>query len=245
MRRLPVIVVAVTLSLAATSALIAASPGVSAAAGSLQSRYRAAIAYAETRDVHYVSKASQTGVVLRVVGNTGATSGTQSLTVKHGSTVEDFTVSVIGPTAYLEGNAVALSSIIGLTAAQSTSYADRWLSFPVGNATLDQLISGLLDKDVSAELALAGPYTQGSVMTIGGHRAQGIKGFTSDTSGTKVPTTLYVESGAVPRPLLEVTSPGKGSTDPAATVTFTHWGQTTHVTTPAGSVSLLGLIPAG
>ena len=77
MRRFPVIVGAVTCTLA-----LAASPGVSGAAGNAQATYKAALAYAATQNVHYVSKATQGAAVLSVTGDTSPTAGTQSLIVK-------------------------------------------------------------------------------------------------------------------------------------------------------------------
>jgi hypothetical protein len=245
MRRLPVIVGAVTLSVAASAATIIASPDVSGATSSLQSTYKAALAYAGTQNVHYVSKATQQGAILQVVGDTGSTSGKESLVVTEGSTVEKLTTVLVGSTGYIQANSSALKTILGLTSKQSTTYANRWLSFPAGNQSLGQLVSGLRNKDVATELELAGPYTAGSIKTIDGHAAQGINGTTNDSSGKKVPTTLYVETGGTPRPLAEVTSPGKGSTDPAATVTFSNWGQATHVTKPTHTVALLSLVPKG
>ncbi len=245
MRRVQVIVGAVTVSLAASVAAIAASPGVSGATSSAQSTYAAAVAYAGTQNVHYVSKATQQGVSLRDVGDTGSTSGTRSLVVTRGSKVEKLTTALVGSTGYLRGNATGLTSILGLSSEEAATYGDKWLSFPTGNKTLDQLVSGLRNKDVAAELTLSGPFTFGSVKTIGGHRAQGIQGFTNDSAGKKVPTTLYVETGSTPRPMQEVTSPGKGASDPTANVTFSNWGQSTHVAKPTHAVSLLSLAPAG
>src|ERR1700675_943182 len=77
MRRFPVIVGAVTCTLA-----LAASPGVSGAAGNPQATDKDALAYAATQNVHYVSKATQGAAVLSVTGDTSPTAGTQSLIVK-------------------------------------------------------------------------------------------------------------------------------------------------------------------
>jgi hypothetical protein len=138
-----------------------------------------------------------------------------------------------------------LREILGLTAKQSTTYANTWLSFPTGNQTLDQLISGLRNKDVATELKLSGPYSLGGTKTIDGHAAQAIKGFTSDSSNKKIATTLYVETGSTPRPLQEVTEPGKGTKVIDGSVTFSNWGQKTHVAKPTHTVSLLSLAPVG
>jgi hypothetical protein len=119
------------------------------------------------------------------------------------------------------------------------------LSFPTGNQQLDALVSGLRNKDVAAELKMSGPFSFGPATTIGGQAAQAVKGFISDSTGKKVATTLYVQTGSTPRPLQEVTTSTPGKTSVAGSVTFSNWGQQTHVSKPSHSVSLLSLAPAG
>jgi hypothetical protein len=245
MRRISVTVGAVTCTLIAAAASIAGSPGPAGAATSAQATYNAAVAYAGTQDVHYVSNATQGTAVLKVIGDTGPTSGALSLTVKHGATSERLSAKVIGSTGYLLGNAAALTGIIGVTAKQGTTYANKWLSFPTGNQTLDQLVSGLRNKDVAAELKLSGPFVFGRPKTIDGHATLAIVGSSTDSTGKKFPTTLYVESGTPHRPLLEVSNPGPGTTAIDGSVAFSNWGQKTQVTKPAHAVSLLSLVPSG
>jgi hypothetical protein len=241
MRRIPLIVGAVMLSFVATAGVIAVSSGVSAAASSAQSTYKAAIAFAGTEDVHYASYAKQQGAVLRAAGDTSPTAGSVSLTVKNGTVLEALTVTLVGSTGYLRGNAAALTKILGLSASQSTTYADKWLSFPTSNSSLDQLASGLRNKDVSAELKLSGPFSTVAGKTIDGHATQGVRGYTTGSSNTKVATTLYVETGGTPRPLEEVSNSGTGSKAVDGSVTFSNWGQKTHVTKPSHAVSILSL----
>ena len=189
MRRFPVIVGAVTCTLATTAGALAASPGVSGAAGNAQATYKAALAYAATQNVHYVSKATQGAAVLSVTGDTSPTAGTQSLIVKSTAATETLTTALIGKTGYVRGNGAGLAHILGLTAAEATTYTNKWLSFPTGNQQLDALVSGLRNKDVAAELKMSGPFSFGPATTIGGQSAQAVQGFISDSTGKKVATT--------------------------------------------------------
>jgi hypothetical protein len=245
MRRISVIVGAVTCTLVSAVGAAAGSVGPAGATTSAQATYNAAVTYAGTQNVHYVSHATEGTAVLTVTGDTGPTSGALSLTVKNGATSEKMTAKLIGTTGYLQGNAAALTKIIGLTAKEGSTYANKWLSFPTGNQTLDQLVSGLRNKDVAAELKLSGPFVFGHSKTIEGHAALAIVGSSTDSTGKKIPTTLYVESGSPSRPLLEVSDPGAGKTAINGTVSFSNWGQQTNVTKPAHAVSLLSLVPAG
>ena len=183
MRRFPVIVGAVTCTLATTAGALAASPGVSGAAGNAQATYKAALAYAATQNVHYVSKATQGAAVLSVTGDTSPTAGTQSLIVKSTAATETLTTALIGKTGYVRGNGAGLAHILGLTAAEATTYTNKWLSFPTGNQQLDALVSGLRNKDVAAELKMSGPFSFGPATTIGGQAAQAVQGFISDSTG--------------------------------------------------------------
>ena len=205
----------------------------------------AAIKAVGTKGVHFESTALQSGISLTVVGDTGATSGAQQLTVKKGSTTEHMSAVVVGSTGYIKGNAAALHNVIGLTSAQSSKYANQWLSFPTSNTSLEELVSGLLNSQVSSELQMSGPFTYGTATTVHGQAALVVRGSVSTESGSKVPTVLYVPATGAPLPIEEVTNPGKssGSSDIHGTVTFSKWGEATSEKAPTHSVSLLKLVP--
>ncbi|HUC05302.1 MAG TPA: hypothetical protein VL961_07870, partial [Acidimicrobiales bacterium] len=104
-----------------------------------QAEYNAAIKAVGTKGVHFASTALQTGVHLTVVGDTGTTSGAQTLVVKNGNSTEHMNAVVVGSTGYVNGNAAALHHVIGLTSSQSSKYAGKWLSFPASNSSLGEL----------------------------------------------------------------------------------------------------------
>ncbi len=138
--------------------------------------YTATIKATHGHGVHFVSTATESGTTIHVVGDAGATSGTQTITVKRGSVDEHVQVVRVGPTGYVDANDAALRNVIGLTSAQSSKYAGRWLSFPTSNTALDALIGGLLNSDVASELQMRGPYFYVPSTTIGGQATIGIRG---------------------------------------------------------------------
>jgi hypothetical protein len=237
-------------ALAAPVAVLVAATGVTpagaaSASPSAQSLYDAAIKAATSQGVHFESVATQSGTTLRVSGDTGASSGAQTLTVTKGNALENVTAMVVGSTGYVKGNATALRNIIGFTSAKASKYADRWLFFPTSNQALDSLVAGLKNSDVANELQMAGPYTYGTAQTVGGQHALAIQGSVTDGSGAKVPVILYVPALGTPRPIEQVTNPGasKSSSSIHGTVMFSKWGEKTNETTPAHALSLLKLAP--
>ncbi len=213
---------------------------------SAQAEYEAAIKTTASRGVHFVSTATQQGVTLTASGETGKTSGTQTITVKGDNVTEHMSAVVLGGTGYVNGNAAALHRIIGLTNAQSSKYADRWLTFPTANSALGELVSGLLNSQVATELQMTGPFTRGASTTVNGVSVLAIDGFASTESGHKVPVVLYVPSTGTPLPVEEVTNPkaSGGSSTIHGTVTFTQWGEVPNISAPAHAFSLLKLVPA-
>jgi hypothetical protein len=232
-------------TLAAAAAGLAAASGSATAATSAKAKYQAAMKAAGAQNVHYVSTATEQGISLEVVGDTGTTSGSQVLEVQKGSTTEELSVLLIGKTGYVRGNVSALEKVLGLTAAQSSAYKNRWLRFPTSTGSLSELVSGLRDSEVAPELEMTGPYTYGGTKTIGGHLTQAIKGTAASSSGTKVPIVLYVEASGTPRPVREVTNPNAKNSAIQGTVTFSNWGESTDPTAPTSSVPLVPLLPTG
>jgi hypothetical protein len=236
-------------TLAALGVLATGTPPVGAASAPTQSspqaEYQAAIKAASNQGVHFVSVASQGGVTIHVTGDTGATSGAQTLTVTNGKLSEHVSAMVVGSTGYVKANSTALHYVIGLTTSQANKYANKWLSFPTSNSGLEQLVTGLLSSQVSSEVQMSGPYTFGPVTTIGGQQAVPIHGTVKTDSGSKETVVLYVSATGKPTPIEEVTNPGASKHASAihGTVSFSNWGEKTSEKPPAHSISLLKLAP--
>lgn len=229
--------------------VLAAAP-VSAGAASTgaptaQSLYDAAIKAASNQGVHFTSLATQNGITIHVSGDTGATSGAQTLTVTNGRLTEHVSAIVVGPTGYVNANSTALHYVIGLSTSKSNKYANKWLSFPTSNAGLEQLVSGLLNSQVVSELEMSGPYTYGTATTIGKQRVDALRGSVKTQSGSNEPVILYVSASGTPTPIEEVTNPGASahSSEIHGTVNFSNWGQKISEKAPAHSVSLLKVAP--
>ena len=235
-------------ALGALAALTGVAPVAGAAATpttNAQAEYQAALKAVGRQGVHFSSTASQNGVDIAVSGDTGASSGMEQLVVHSGSLTERMAALVVGATGYVRGNRAALEHVIGLSSAQSSRYANTWLSFPTSQNGLDELVTGLLNSQVSSELEMSGPYRYGADTTVGGRSALSIHGYETTQGGGKVTTILYVPATGAPLPLKEVTNPGDSGGNGAihGTVVFSNWGQ--HITerAPAHSVSLLKLVP--
>jgi hypothetical protein len=231
-------------ALATLTAAPSATAGTASKGPSAQAEYKAAIKAIGTKGVHFESTAVESSISLKVVGDTGATTGAQELTVKNGKITEHMSAVVVGATGYVNGNAAALHHVIGLSNGQSSKYAGQWLSFPTSNSSLEELVGGLLNSQVGTELQMSGPYTYSATSTVHGQHALAVRGYVSSESGSKVPVVLYVPSTGSPLPIEEVTNPGKGGSSIHGTVTFSKWGELTAEKAPGHSVSLLKLVPS-
>jgi hypothetical protein len=237
------IIGALGIGLAATTVSLGALAG-PAGATTATATYTAALHAAGNQSVHFVSSATEDGTSIRVTGDTGATSGSQFLTLRKGKVSETLTVTLVGANGYVKGNSAALVNVLGVTAKQGATYGGKWLSFPTSNAELAQLVTGLHTKDTSAELKMNGPLTFGSATTIDGQSATAIKGTVGTTAANRLPAVLYVATSGDHRPIEEVTNPSKGKSTSAihSTVTLSNWGEKTHESAPSHSTSLLSLV---
>jgi hypothetical protein len=168
------------------------------------------------------------------------------LVVKNKGVTERLTARVIGSTGYVIGNEAALQNVIGLTKAESSKYAGKWLSFPTSNTDLAELVGGLLSSEVGKELQISGPFTVGKSATVSGQKATAIVGSVATESGSKVPVVLYVPASGAPLPLQEVTNSGSrgGKSAIHGIVTFSNWGENKSQPAPSHPFPLLKLAPA-
>ena len=258
LRQNPARIAAVATGLAAAAALaVAAAPDAAGAAATTTTttsagnptataEYNAALKAVGTKGVHFSSVAKQDGATLTVTGDAGSTSGAQTLVVKNKNVTERMSAKVVGSTGYVNGNKAALADVIGLTKAESTKYAGKWLSFPISNTSLAELVGGLLSSEVAKELEVSGPYTLGKSATVAGQQAKGILGSVATESGSKVPVMVYIPASGSPLPIQEVTNAGNagGASAIHGIVTFSNWGEDKSQSAPTGAFSLLKLVPA-
>ena len=231
--------------IAAPAAAAASSATTMASVPSAQATYDAALKAAGRQSVHFESALSQGGVTIQVSGDSGATSGAQTITVKRGNLTEHVKAMVVGKTGYISANATALRFVVGLSNAQASKYANKWLYFPTSNAGLAELVAGLENAQVASELQMIGPFTYGKTTTIEGQRARAIRGYVTSQTGSKVRVVLYVPVSGTQPPIQEVTNPGAPNGSPVVhgTVTLSNWGQKVSQTAPAHAISLLKLNP--
>lgn len=250
-RPLPLRLTAVALGAAACAAPAAfganASPAGAASAPtqSAQAEYEAAVKAATNQTVHFQTDVTQGKVTLEQSGDAGANSGSESLTIRNGKSTEHMDAEVIGKSGYVKGNTTGLQNILGLSAAQARKYQGQWLSFPLSNTNLAQLVGGLLKSQVATELGFSGPFTRAGDSTVNGQKATGIKGSVSTSNGSSVSEILYVPATGKPLPIAEVTNPGAkaGASAVHGTVSFSNWGEQVAVPAPAHSVPLSKLAP--
>jgi hypothetical protein len=248
MRPVPARIVAATVTATLASIGFAGIVPVVAAGAtppSAQAEYNAALKAAGHQGVHFESSLSQGGVSIQISGDSGATSGAQTITVTRGNLTEHVRAMVVGKTGYISANATALRYVVGLSGAQASKYANKWLFFPTSSAGLAELVAGLENAQVASELQMTGPYSYGPTTTVHGQRARAIRGYVTSESGSKIPVVLYVPVSGAPTPIQEVTNPGaqKGSPTIHGSVTLSNWGQQITQTAPTHAVSLLKLNP--
>lgn len=232
-------------ALTAVGACAAPAGAAKASTESAQSQYEDALKAATNQTVHFQTEVTQGKSTLQQVGDAGSTSGSESVTIRNGKSTEHMDAEVVGKTGYVKGNTTALREILVLTAAQARKYQGQWLSFPMSNTNLAQLVGGLLKSQVATELGFSGPYTHVANATVNGQSAIGIKGSVATSNGASVPEILYVPSTGKRLPIAEVTNPGTKASSSTfhGTVSFSNWGEQVAVPAPAHSVPLSKLAP--
>jgi hypothetical protein len=183
--------------------------------------------------VHYVATATATGLSATTIGDAAADRGVQYVTYRAGGHVGHVTVRVVANTAYVKGDAFALSSYVGLSAAQVARYAGKWILIPHTASVFKSVAEAVRLDSTIAELQLSPPFTNVGTSTMQGQRVIGVRGRETQ-NGITATATLYVRAAGTPLPVAEVASEGQIH----VSVVFGKWNERVSVTAPAGAVPL-------
>ena len=183
--------------------------------------------------VHYVGTASAGSIGSTTVGDAAADRGVQYVTYRAGGHTGHVTVRVVENTAYIKGDAFALTSYVGFSAAQAAKYAGKWVLIPHTSSAFKSVAAAVRLGSNIDELQLSPPFTKLGTSTMQGQRVIGIRGRETQ-NGFTATATLYVRAAGPPLPVSEVATEGTIR----ASVVFSKWNERVTVSAPSGAVTL-------
>ena len=100
----------------------------------------AALAATKTQSsFHFVEVASTTGSTVSIVGDVGSSSGEQRITVSESGQNGHITLLLADKTAYFSGDAFGLEGFTGMSKADATPLAGKWIAVSSSNSTFSAL----------------------------------------------------------------------------------------------------------
>jgi hypothetical protein len=177
---------------------------------------------------HLAVKISGAGHTGTYSSDAGPSAGRQVVDIDQ----DHATVVFLGATAYIQGNAAAVSDYFGFPVSQVPRLTNQWVSLTPSDSGYAAVTDGVTLASALSEVSLDAPFTLAPTQ-VGGQQVIGISGqlSASDNSGTG-PGTLYVTTGSQPLPV-EFTAT---TSDAVQTVTFSAWGTPVALSAPSGAV---------
>jgi hypothetical protein len=210
---------------AAGSGLAALSPR------QILSRAEAAATAAGSMHFHSTTQDGQSSIVFN--DDSAASGGRQYITMSGGG---QMTVLVVASAGYVNGNATALNSFLGLPASTATQMAGQWILFTSGDPGYQQVVAGVTTSSVLSEITPVGALTEIGSTTVDGQSVVGVRGAAPSSAnmpaGSKI--TLYVAASGRALPVSCIEGSGSNQTR----ITLSQWGERVSVTAPPHAVPL-------
>jgi hypothetical protein len=157
------------------------------------------------------------------------------------------TILFIAGVGYVQANASGLAAIFDVPQQLADQFADQWIALrpgeKLGLSTYDDVTAGITLSSVATELGPNGTPTLAAPGIVAGQRVVGVQ--VPLPAGQQLPATardvLYITDNSLLRPVLsEVTNAGSYKYQ----MSFSHWGETLHLTAPANAVPASSVTPA-
>ena len=157
------------------------------------------------------------------------------------------TILFIAGVGYVQANASGLAAIFDLPQQLAGQFADQWIALrpgeKLGLSTYDDVTAGITLSSVATELSSNGTPKLAAPGVVAGQRVVGVQ--VPLPAGQQLPATakdvLYITDNSLLRPVLsEVTNAGSYNYQ----MSFSHWGETLHLTAPANAVPASSVTPA-
>jgi len=169
------------------------------------------------------------------VTDVAATEGSQRITVSGNGQTGHVTVLVTGGSAYLKGDAFALTTYMGFKAASVPAYAGRWIQIPPTDHDFTAVAMDVTLMSSLSDIVVPAPLTLTPMRALNGSPVLGVTGTKRATAKTQAITvSLYGRATGLRLPVEEDTTMGRYS----ARMTFGRWHEPLHVAVPAGATPI-------
>lgn len=208
----------------------------SAAASQASALYREALAATrQAAGFHYV--ADTVGLETQhVVGDAGASGGTQAITFDSTYGSEQFNLVLVGQTVYFQGNTPAIEDQLGVSAAKAPSLDGQWVSVSPGDGPYTVLQPGITTADQAQEMTLV-PTSMTPFTASGGVSAIRLTGTVPPQGGAPAATGHLDITAGSHEPITYVEALSAAGRTVTSTTSFTRWGTAPAVAAPSGAVA--------
>lgn len=185
--------------------------------------------------VHESLTASEPGQHFVMTNEIGSVDGRQDI-VRDGAHAM---VLVIGDTAYIRGNALAISSYFELTKTRPQRYANTWIEIRSTDAGYRSVSAAVTLSSDFANLTFPPSLRTGPDRTLDGRRVIPLVTTSSGPSGTLVSITLYVTDSSAPLPVELLAVDGRYR----SVETWSGWGRAASIVAPTSSLPIGRVTP--
>jgi hypothetical protein len=186
---------------------------------------------------HYVSVPRGDPVNQKTVGDAGANSGDQLITLssKYGS--EQFTLVLVSGVVYFQGNIPALEDQLGVAAVNTAALAGKWVAVSSADGPYSVIQPGITIADQATCIVLV-PTSASKITTGGGRTATRILGTVPAQQPCTVTATGHLDVATGSHlPISYVWTTTGGASAFSYTTTFSGWGAAPVATAPGGAVA--------
>ena len=157
------------------------------------------------------------------------------------------TILFIAGVGYVQANASGLAALFNVPKQLADQFAGQWIALrpgeKLGLSTYDDVTAGITLSSVATELGQNATPTLTAPAIVAGQRVVGVQ--VPLPADQQLPGTardvLYITDNSLLRPVLsEVTNAGRYKYQ----MSFSHWGETLHLTAPANAVAASSVTPA-
>lgn len=213
----------------------------SAAQSQALAAYHAAISTMRgSTGFHYVARTGGAGPQQQIVGDAGASSGRQLITLNASYGDEQFTLLLMNGLVYFRGNGPALQDQLGVSAAKAPSLVNKWISVAKGDGPYNVLQPGITISDQADETALQAESTS-AVTESDGTNALRITGKVPPQQGAPSGTGYLDVATSSHQPIVYASTIAANGVTLTSTTTFSKWGAAPSVTVPTVSATWASL----